>query len=99
MKELHRVARKGVYFGSVTSDLTSEVCDRYDLLRGVTKLATWWEWSEIFFNADFDLTLERRDVLDKLWQRTLKAGKGPQAWYEDAESLRCCFYDRLKPSE
>ena len=98
INELHRVARRGVYFGSVTSDLTSEVCDRHDLLRGVTKLATWWEWSELFFNADFDLTLEHRDVLDKLWQRTLKAGKGPLSWYEDAESLRCCFYDRLKPS-
>ncbi|AMJ60351.1 FAD-dependent oxidoreductase [Bosea sp. PAMC 26642] len=98
ISELHRVCRRGVYFGSVTSDLTSQVCDRYDLLRGVKKLATWWEWSELFFDEDFDVALEQRDRLDAAWQRTLAAGKGPGQWYEDAESLRYCFFDRLKPT-
>lgn len=98
VRELHRTVKTGVYFGSVTADLTSDVCDIYDLLRGVKKLGTWWEWSEIFFEADFDLSLERRDVLAKLWDKTVKAGKGPGRWYEDEESLRFCFYDRLKPT-
>ncbi len=40
LSELHRVARRGVYFGSVTADLTSEVGDMYDLLGGVKKRAT-----------------------------------------------------------
>jgi monoamine oxidase len=97
ISELHRVTRTGVYFGSVTSDLTSEVCDMYDLLRGVKTLASWWEWSEMFFEQEFDLALEHRDVLEKLWERTLAANKGPGQWYEDADSLRYCFYDRLKP--
>jgi monoamine oxidase/SAM-dependent methyltransferase len=97
--EFHRVIRTGVYFASVTSDLTSDVLDMHDLLRGVKTLATWWEWSEMFFEKDFDLALERRDVLDRLWARTLEANKGPGQWYEDSDSLRFCFYDRMKPAE
>lgn len=95
--EIHRVAKTGVYFGSVTSDLTTDVCDMYDLLRGVKTLATWWEWSEKFFEQDFELALEHRDVLETLWARTVEARKGPGFWYEDEESLRFCFYDRVKP--
>lgn len=97
ISEYHRVSKTGVFFAGVTSDLTSEVCDRYDLLRGVKTLATWWEWSERFFNEDFDVSLDRRDLLDAVWRRTIDAGKGPGVWYEDSESLRYCFYDRLKP--
>ena len=95
--ELHRVARRGVYFGSVTADLTSEVCDMYDLLRGVKRLATWWEWSELFFDEDFDMAVQSQEMLDALWERTLAAGKGPGRWYEDAESLRYCFFNRIAP--
>ena len=97
LSELHRVAKRGVYFGSVTADLTSEVCDRYDLLRGVKKLATWWEWSELFFDEDFDMAIQSQEMLDALWERTLAADKGPGRWYEDAESLRYCFFNRIAP--
>jgi hypothetical protein len=38
--------------------------DRYDLLRGVKKLGTWWEWSELFFGNGFDLSMHRRDTTD-----------------------------------
>ncbi|HEV7256208.1 MAG TPA: FAD-dependent oxidoreductase [Bosea sp. (in: a-proteobacteria)] len=97
--ELHRVARRGVYFGSVTADLTTEVCDMYDLLRGVKKIATWWEWSELFFEEDFDLAIQSQEMLDLVWQRTLAADKGPGRWYEDAESLRYCFFNRVTPDD
>ena len=99
ISEIHRVTKTGVYFASVTSDLTSGVLDTYDQLRGVKTLATWWQWSTLFFEKDFDLALERRDVLEKLWAITIDAKKGPGYWYEDCESLRYCFYSRLKPSE
>ena len=49
IRELNRVVKTGVVFGSVTSDMAPAVIDRYDLLRGVKKLGTWWEWSELFF--------------------------------------------------
>jgi SAM-dependent methyltransferase len=96
VSELHRVTRTGVYFGSVTSDQNSDVCDRYDLLRGVKKLATWWEWSEVFFEKDFELSVEDDMLLDKVWELTLKARKGPGEWYDDAESLRYCFFTKAQ---
>ncbi len=34
----------------MTWDVTPALIDRYDLLHGVKKLGTWWEWSELFFD-------------------------------------------------
>jgi len=95
IRELRRVARTGLVFGSVTSDMDPAVIDRYDLLRGVKKLGTWWEWSELFFNNGFDLSMHRNDCGDALWEATLKAGRGPGHWYGDADSLRYSFFDKV----
>jgi protoporphyrinogen oxidase/SAM-dependent methyltransferase len=92
--ELNRVISKGLIFGSITSDLPAALIDKYNLLRGVKKLGTWWEWSELFFSNGFDLSMNRRDVTDALWQATLAANKGPGHWYADAESLRYSFFDK-----
>jgi protoporphyrinogen oxidase len=99
VRELHRVARQGVVLGSVTSSLPPAVIDRYDLLRGVKKLATSWEWSELFFDNGFDLAMNRRDCLDEAWAATLAAGKGPEQWHADADSLRYAFFDRIEDDE
>ena len=61
IRELNRVMKTGLVFGSVTSDMAPALIDRYDLLRGVKKLGTWWEWSELFFGNGFDLSMHRRD--------------------------------------
>src|ERR1700752_3308610 len=95
VRELNRVVRTGVVFGSVTSDMAPALIDRYNLLRGVKKLGTWWEWSELFFANGFDLAMNRHDVTDKVWQATLAAGKGPGEWYADADSLRYSFFDKI----
>lgn len=95
IRELHRVVRGGVVFGSVTSDMAPVLIDRYDLLRGVKKLGTWWEWSELFFNNGFDLSMHRRDLTAEVWQATLDAGKGPGEWFADADSLRYSFFDKV----
>ena len=60
IRELNRVVKTGLVFGSITSDMASAVIDRYDLLRGVKKLGTWWEWSELFFGNGFDLSMHRK---------------------------------------
>ncbi len=95
IRELRRVTRTGLLFGSVTSDLSPAVIDRYDLLRGVRKLATWWEWSELFFGNGFDLSMNQRDRTEAVWAATLAAGKGPGDWYADADSLRYSFFDKV----
>jgi hypothetical protein len=87
--------KTGLIFGSVTSDMSPQLIDQYDLLRGVKKLGTWWEWSELFFNNGFDLSMNRRDTTDAVWAATLAAGKGPGNWYMDADSLRYSFFDKV----
>jgi hypothetical protein len=57
VREINRVVKTGVVFGSVTSDLPAALIDRYDLLRGVMKLGTWWDWSELFFHNVFVLAM------------------------------------------
>jgi len=99
VRELHRVVTTGLVFGSVTSDLEPAVIDRYDLLRGVKKLGTWWEWSEIFFNNGFDLAMNRNDCLEEAWALTLAANKGPGNWYADEESLRYSFFDKVEQDD
>jgi SAM-dependent methyltransferase len=95
IRELNRVITTGLLFGSVTSDMSPALIDRYDLLRAVKKLGTWWEWSELFFNNGFDLSMHRSDCTDALWAATLAANKGPGQWYADAESLRYSFFDKV----
>ncbi len=95
IRELNRVVKTGVVFGSVTSDMAPAVIDRYDLLRGVKKLGTWWEWSELFFGNGFDLAMHRNDCTDAVWAATLAADKGPGHWYADSDSLRYSFFDKV----
>jgi SAM-dependent methyltransferase len=99
IRELNRVVKTGVVFGSVTSDMSPALIDRYDLLRGVKKLGTWWEWSELFFSNGFDLSMHRRDCTDKLWAATLAADKGPGQWYADSDSLRYSFFDKVEADD
>lgn len=99
VSELNRVMKTGLMFGSVTSDMAPMLIDRYDLLRGVKKLGTWWEWSELFFSNGFDLSMHRRDVTDALWAATLAANKGPGHWYADSESLRYSFFDKIESED
>ncbi|MDI3562185.1 FAD-dependent oxidoreductase [Bradyrhizobium sp. Arg816] len=99
IRELNRVVKTGLVFGSITSDMASVVIDRYDLLRGVKKLGTWWEWSELFFGNGFDLSMHRKDCTDALWEATLSANKGPGQWYADADSLRYSFFDKVEDED
>ena len=99
IRELNRVVKTGLVFGSITSDMAPALVDRYDLLRGVKKLGTWWEWSELFFGNGFDLAMHRRDCTDEVWAATLAANKGPGQWYADADSLRYSFFDKVEDED
>jgi len=99
VREFNRVVRTGLVFGSITSDMAPALIDRYDLLRGVKKLGTWWEWSELFFSNGFDLSMHRKDCTDALWAATLAANKGPGQWYADSDSLRYSFFDKLEEED
>ena len=94
ISELYRVCRVGVYFGSITSDMTLEVIEEHDLFEGVQSLMTLWEWSEQFLKNGFRPAAVSQKTLAKVWKIETEANKGDVAWYPDMESMRCCFYSR-----
>ena len=93
--ELHRVTRHGVLLGSVTTDLTIDVIERFNLLEDVRVLCSRWDWSEKFYAAGFVHALydrrlqpsERRgrgsSRLGEAWERAQAPGGEPSQWYED----------------
>jgi SAM-dependent methyltransferase len=90
--ELRRVARAGVFLGSVVSDLALELIERHNLLVRVETFMSRWEWSELLLAHGFDLALSDPAKLESAWQRALTANAGPGQWCEDAEGLLYCFY-------
>lgn len=95
MYELHRVAKKGVILGSVTSDLAWESLITSEMERGVKTFATLWQWSDWMFNVGFEHATEDPAILEKLHARATEAGLGKGRWFEDADSLQFVFFRRL----
>ena len=108
--ELHRVTRNGVLLGSVTTDLTIDLIERFNLLEDMRVFCSRWDWSEKFYAAGFVHALfdrrgqrfERRgrgsSRLGEAWEKAQAQSGGPGRWYEDPESLLYCVYQRaLKP--
>lgn len=92
VKEIRRVARRGVVLGSVTTDLPIDLIERYHLLDGVEILGSRWDWSERLYSVGFVHALTDTFQLDQAWKKVQSAGAGPDQWLEDAESLLYCVY-------
>lgn len=93
--ELHRVARKGVILGSVTSDIAWESLITHEMERGVKTFATLWQWSDWMFNVGFEHATEDAGLLNRIYAEAEKVGLGKGRWFEDAESLQFGFFRRL----
>jgi hypothetical protein len=95
-----------VLLGSVTTDLTIDVIERFNLLEDVRVLCSRWDWSEKFYAAGFVHALYDRRVqpserrgrgssrLGEAWERAQAPGGEPSQWYEDSESLLYSVYER-----
>jgi monoamine oxidase/SAM-dependent methyltransferase len=92
LRELNRVARRGLLFGSRTTDLAIDVLERHSLLEGVETLASRWDWSELLLGAGFSQTLVDPLRLNEAWKCVVAHGGGSGRWYEDPESLLYCVY-------
>jgi ubiquinone/menaquinone biosynthesis C-methylase UbiE len=94
IREMARVCKKGIFFGAITSDMTQEVIDAYDLFYGVNTLLTLREWSERFLQNGFRLATTDPDVLDRAFKCETAANEGDYPWYSSAASMRYCFYTK-----
>ena len=68
IRELHRVSRRGVIFGSLTSDMNPELFNKRDLLNGVQAFMPLWEWGELFTANGFGIATTDVRTLDRLWR-------------------------------
>ena len=94
IRELWRVTRHGVLFGSITTDMTDEVIAEYDLLDDVRTRKTLREWSTVFLRNGFVPAIMSDDTLNSAWQIETDANEDGPAWYRNAESFAHCFYTR-----
>jgi monoamine oxidase/SAM-dependent methyltransferase len=92
--EIRRVARRGVILGSVTTDLSIDVIERFNLLEDVQVLCSRWDWSEKLHAAGFRHALFDPERLAEAWERTKASRASLDEWYEDPESLLYCVYER-----
>jgi monoamine oxidase/SAM-dependent methyltransferase len=97
VRELFRVCKIGVFMGGVTSDMTPEVIEDYNLFKGVRSLFTLWEWSEIFMCNGFRMAVTDPKKVEKVWQIESEIDEDDWYWYADAESMRYCFYSKPAP--
>ena len=91
--ELRRVTRCGVLLGSVTTDLTIDVIERFNLLKDVKVLCSRWDWSEKLYTAGFVHALFDPWRLGEAWDKAQAPAGSPSQWYENSESLLYCVYE------
>ena len=100
IREYYRVARHGVYFGSVTRDVPTRLADSEDLFYGTQTLLTYAEWSEKFQRYGFRQAITDPGTLRKVWNcekktlsRKMRSTKGTE-WYRSARHMKFCFYSK-----
>ncbi|MDI3289014.1 FAD-dependent oxidoreductase [Polyangium sp. 15x6] len=95
IREMARVCKRGVFFGSIASDMTQQVIDAHDLFSGVSTLSTLWEWSEQFLANGFRFAVVDPKPLAWAFARELSGSPGEHPWYPTAEAMRYCFYTKV----
>ena len=88
----------GVFFGGITSDMTREVIEAYEILESVRSLHTLGQWSEVFVRNGFRIAARDPKMLAPAWKIEIDANEGDFLWYPDAESMRYCFYSKPVPA-
>jgi protoporphyrinogen oxidase/SAM-dependent methyltransferase len=96
IREMSRVCRTGIFFGAITSDMTREVIQKHDLFYEVRTLHTLREWSEKFLKNGWRLADVDAEQLARAWKRETDANEGDCPWYESKETMRYCFYTKVR---
>ena len=94
IRELHRVCKTGIFFGSITSDMRPAIIEEHELFEGVATLTTLWDWSELFIRNGFHIATCDPEIVAKCWKIEVGANEGGSPWYPNAEAMRFCFYSK-----
>ncbi len=93
LKELLRVCRTGVLYHGVTTDMTEEVIEEYQLFAGLRTFWTFSEWGAAFVRNGFQLAVADPALHDEIW-RIEQQTYDEFDWYPDKESMRYSFFSK-----
>jgi SAM-dependent methyltransferase len=94
LKELFRVCRVGVVLHGVTTDMTEEVIEDYELFAGLQTFWTFSEWSNAMVCTGFQLAVSDPVVLDEIWRIEQQADEDDWDWYPNKETMRYSFFSK-----
>jgi ubiquinone/menaquinone biosynthesis C-methylase UbiE len=94
IKELFRVCRVGVLLQGVTTDMTEEVIEDYELFKGLQTFWTCSEWSDAMVGAGFRLTVSDPVLLDEVWRIEQATDEDDWDWYPNKETMRYHFFSK-----
>lgn len=96
IRELSRVTRRGVFFGSIVQEMGKGTAEDWkDTFYGIKTLLNLPQWSKRFLANGFRNAVEDRQILSHVWKIEKQANNN-KPWYPNRESMRYCFYT---PSE
>ena len=94
MKEMRRVCRKGLVLQGVTTDMTEEVIEDYELFKGLQTFWTCSEWSDAMVNCGFKLAVTDQAMIDELWRIEQETDEDDWDWYSGKEAMRHHFFSK-----
>ena len=94
IKELFRVCRVGVVLQCVTTDMTEEVIEAYELFAGLRTFWTFSDWSDAMVCGGFQLAVSDSVLLDEVWRIEQEAEDDDCDWYPDKETMKYSFFSK-----
>ena len=94
VEELFRVCRVGVVLQGVTTDMTEEVIEEYELFAGLQTFWTFEEWSDPMIRVGFELAVSNPVLLDKVWNIEQGAEGDDFDWYPNKEAMKYSFFSK-----
>lgn len=92
IRELSRVTRQGLFFGSIVREVGNGTDEDWeDTFYGIKTFLDLREWSERFLVNGFRTAITSRQILTKVW-KIEKQANNDDPWYPDRGSMQYCFY-------
>jgi hypothetical protein len=78
----------------VTTDMTEEVIEDYELFAGLQTFWTFSEWSDAMVCAGFQPAAFDPVLLDEVWRIEQEADEDDWDWYPSKETIRQTFFSK-----
>ena len=98
-RELFRVCRTGLISHGVTTDMTEEVIEDFELFAGLQTFWTFSEWADVMVRAGFQLAISDATLLDEVWEIEQNVEGDDWDWYPDKETMKYSYFSKPKAKQ